>query len=558
MKLDKRFVLAAALVMGIGFGVSACGGDDDGDSDAKKAIGEACEANDDCETGNCSEKVCAAKAEEKKCEKTADSCNAETETWNEKDCKCDPKSSEKTCELKAEDCSADAHQELDSEKCACACVSGYHFNNADTPVCEEDIVASENCNDGTVDADEVCDSKDGNIQFKEDYGTCVNYFKENGETVTAEAVTGTPSCGNTCKTLAKGTCAKVDDTCGNGKLDDGEFCDAVGEGDSKVVKFADDAAATCENANQGKFGKPGCNVTCDGYSKGTCSETEADTCKAEVAYDEATHKASATVTASNADTKTAIVCASKTANLAALIDNINEESSEFDTSNLKDAGDYVCYVVYLDKETKSLCSKDGAIIKLSDATAENAAIVSFKVESSISSETIAKWTFASATKDTIAEQLKEGIAADEGDKEHTKLSYVDNGKTGITITLTADNAGANALTALQVKVDSDGKLGNTQTEDDSAHISIGDLGMYTITGLKMTAKYEGGKIYVTAVDGSSEVIVKTIEDMTSSYAEKSVSGFASDIAKINIYGDDTVKKAMAIDDVAIEGAAKTL
>lgn len=615
MKLDKRFILAASLVMGIGLGVSACGGDD-GDDDELKANGEVCSAASECKSGNCAEGKCAEKTteptcnktcgenahvttacececnvgfkldgeacvvdEENKCEKTEADCNADTETWNKAECKCDPKQAD-GCTKSADDCNEDQvwnedeckcdpknvcnlacageNQEADTEACKCKCKSGFYDENKGEDgkevSCKPVQEKPETCGNKAWDEGEVCDiDENGTAVFKAgEEKSCDDWAAENNLTSKYE---GAPGCNVTCQALAQGSCKS--DSCGNGSVDGDEKCETIdgkayvsdGKGGKREATCAD-----WEGGNENMTGAPTCNNKCSGIGKGSCSGV--DTCKAEVAYDEASHKATATVTASNSDAKTAIVCASKTAGLEALVNNKDlAEGKEFDTSKLTDAGDYVCYVIYMG-DTRSLCSKDGTIIKLSDATVDNAGLASFTVASEVTADTIAKWTFASATKATIAEQVKAGVAADEGDKEKVKLSYVDNGKEGITVTLTADNGGNNALTALQIKVAAAGKLGDTQKEDESAHISIGNLDTYTVTGLKMTARYEGGKIYVTAVDGTSEVIVKTIDDMTKDYAEKTVNGFAAGVSKINIYGDNSVAKAMSIDDVTIEGAAK--
>ncbi|MBQ9816502.1 MAG: hypothetical protein IJM59_03390 [Proteobacteria bacterium] len=108
-----------------------------------------------------------------------------------------------------------------------------------------DVEVPANCNDGNLDDDEECDSKDGNVIYKDD-ATC--------ETIKGAGATGELSCSAACR-IDKSACeAAVSEDCGNGALDDGEACDTV----SGEVKYKDDA--TCETIKGAGFTG---NLSCD-------------------------------------------------------------------------------------------------------------------------------------------------------------------------------------------------------------------------------------------------------------------------------------------------------
>ena len=112
-----------------------------------------------------------------------------------------------------------------------------------------------------------------------------------------------------------------------------------------------------------------------------------------------------------------------------------------------------------------------------------------------------------------------------------------------------------SLTALQVKVNKEGLLGDSQKADESSHLSISDLSSFAVTSIALSAKYEGAKIYITEVANDAENLIKSI-DATGDFADYVVEGFTAGAKEINIYGDNAAKKAMTIDDITLVGAAK--
>ncbi len=550
MKFDKRFVLAAALLTGLGFSTIACSDDDDDKG----------------------------KKEETKCELTAASCTDE-QTWNEKDCKCDPKQAS-TCEKAESDCTdgkkldkdkcecvedkggeectleckADDHKKLDSDKCECVCdtgykagenadaacvvdeeggdekckgehevadgdtckcETGYHYNKAETPVCEEDITESEKCNDGTVDDDEVCDNKDGVVSFKEGYGSCVDYYKENSIEVSADNVSGTPSCGNTCKTLAEGSCKRLDDPCGNNVLDEGEFCDTV----DGVVKFADEAAATCSNANMGAEGKPGCNAKCDGYSKGDCHEAGevvdgvngVAKCGSNLAISESSATAKVTYTLMTSDAskavKAGIVCSSSSATIDAdVVGATLVEAADgsvdltADLSKLT-AGEYVCYIaVKVGDNGAVVCPlAEGKPAKASgEANKLEGSTVSYSVAAS--SEILAVWNDFSASDMNTKLTSEAGMAPNGGSLTSASLRFVAKEGTDFNIKKgqSADGSSVKALIIGGKSVDKGWATEEALTTDTNSYLVIN--GLENASNISVTATEAGGHMVVMAGD----------------------------------------------------------
>ncbi|GEM_PF-5514295 len=609
MKFDKRYIFAASLVLAMGLGAYGCSdsdSDDDGGTtteckgDHKVKNGDKCE----CESGykldgdNCVEDN-SGSTEPIKCEgdhkvKNGDKCECESGYKLDGD-NCVEDDSGST---EPDKCEGD-HKVKNGDKCECEsgykldgdnCVEDGEDNNKcgenqyfdeDFGECKDNVPVSANCNDGTVQEDEVCDNKDNHLLFKEGYGTCNDWAKENS--MPEGEYTGAPACGNTCTRLKKGTCKLEGDTCGNGVIDTdkGEICDiGANANDSKDDLLAD--GVTCESAlGSGEWvegGKPACPADCKAktYGNGTCViKGENDThgilsCKATITVSDQKATGSAEISAKDDKaTKGAIVCALKSAKLDSIVKNATLDDvskAEFDGSSITDAGEYGCFF-YVQAEGQSsgvFCSADGAVKPLSEVnTVADVALADFKVESSVAADTLAKWTFTSYnnTKDdpkNIATVLPTGIAADEGSVSTIKLTWIpvgDNGK-AINIKMTADSSGTNALTAIQLNTNGqDGKYGDTQKAAESSHLSISDLSDYAISNLKLNAKYEASKLYVTEIASDAENLIKTL-DLTKDYTVYDVTGFTAGAKEINIYEDNTSKKAPSIDDIELVGKKK--
>ena len=343
------------------------------------------------------------------------------------------------------------------------------------------------------------------------------------------------------------------DSCGNGVLDEGEVCDTV----NGEIKFADDSKATCELAEQGKFGKPGCAKDCRGYSKGSCSDVKPiSSCKAELKKDgNKVSIVSAELGEGENGTKM-LQCGPVGTTLEAVLSEVKSVDSV--DVDFKDAGDYGCFVVVAgDDKVKHFCSESGALSSIDNdhKTIGSVSILKFKVESSVAAGVLAKWVFTNAEKTTIQNELKAGVAAEEGSDNAVKMSWVPvgDGESNISIVTTMDANGG--MTALQIKVTAAGNFTDKQLANDNSHISIGDLSKYAVSKLSLTARYEGAKLYVTEVADNAEKVVRTL-DLTKDYASYSVEGFTAGAANINLYGDAAAAKAISIDDLTIEGAAK--
>lgn len=429
------------------------------------------------------------------------------------------------------------------------------------------------CKNGVLDAGEVCDTVDGKIVFAEGKGTCQLWYDENKETETSPLVSdpeAVPGCASSCKAHSKGTCkTEAAVLCGNGKIDADEVCDIGMDGQAKTDDDVIADGKTCNDYQQGSWkdgGKPSCAKDCKGYGAGSCVsndvvDTDIQKCTATATYDADSKKATANVSVeSEIEYTTSLICAANSNKLAAALDGTLSGSNEFDASSFKDAGDYSCIVVVVANDKKSLCTPTGDVLKVGGdiLTFADAAVGSFKIESQVSADTIAKWTFVGLAKDAASDALAAGVAPDEGSASALKLSFVKPAE-GISITMTADKASNPpdnvSLTALQVKVNKEGLLGDSQKADESSHLSISDLSGYSVSSLSLSAKYEGAKIHVTEVANEAENLIKSI-DATGEFADYEVTGFTAGAKEINIYGDNAAKKAMTIDDITLVGAAK--
>ena len=296
MKLDKRFILAASLVLGLGLGFQACSDDDDSSDEAKTE----CKVNTDCKDK--AKPVC-----------TAGKCVAETPT-DTNACKDKKEGADcgegKTCqkgtddklECKAKTTGGDTTKECyKSINCSTdkpICSEGKCIAAADAKACTktEECGADQFCKDGkcedkakpatcrnkALDDKEICDiDKSGNAIFATGKEiTCQQFFDMNPDNYPAGTVAkdgGKPGCSDDCLAYKKGTCEVANSTCKDGNWDEGEKCEII---DNKtMVKDGENIReATCNDykKDSGMTGMPGCSKDCKGFSKGTCGEEGGD------------------------------------------------------------------------------------------------------------------------------------------------------------------------------------------------------------------------------------------------------------------------------------------
>ncbi|MBR4985755.1 MAG: hypothetical protein IKY83_08445 [Proteobacteria bacterium] len=442
-----------------------------------------------------------------------------------------------------------------------------------------DPPATETCGNGVLDEGEVCDMINGKAEFAESKGTCQLWYDENKDTETSPLVNdpeARPGCAKNCMAHSKGDCkTEASVLCGDGIINGDEVCDIGLDGNAKTEDDVIADGKTCNDYQQGEWkegGKPSCAKDCKGYGAGTCVsaevvDTDIQKCTAKVTYDAENKKATAEVTVeSEIEYTTSLLCATNSNKLAAALDGTLSGSNEFDASAFTDAGDYSCIVVVVANDKKSLCSENGDVLKVGGEilTFADAAVGSFKIESQVSADTIAKWTFVdyNNTKDdpkNIASVITAGIAPEEGTASELKLTWIPLGDNAskIAVKMTADNSGVNnSLTALQLNTSgASGYYGDSQKADESSHLSITDLSGYSITSMAITAKYEDSKLYITEVANEAETVVKTLE-LTKAYTPNEITGFTADAKAINIYADNASGKAPSIDDITLVGAAK--
>ena len=296
MKLDKRFILAASLVLGLGLGFQACSDDDDSSDEAKTE----CKVNTDCKDK--AKPVC-----------TAGKCVAETPT-DTNACKDKTEGADcgegKTCQKGADDkleCKAkttggdttkECYKSINCSTDKPICSEGKCIAAADAKACTktEECGAEQFCKDGkcedkakpatcrnkALDDKEICDiDKSGNAIFATGKEiTCQQFFDMNPDNYPAGTVAkdgGKPGCSDDCLAYKKGTCAVANSTCKDGNWDEGEKCEII---DNKtMVKDGENIReATCNDykKDSGMTGMPGCSKDCKGFSKGTCGEEGGD------------------------------------------------------------------------------------------------------------------------------------------------------------------------------------------------------------------------------------------------------------------------------------------
>ena len=296
MKLDKRFILAASLVLGLGLGFQACSDDDDSSDEAKTE----CKVNTDCKDK--AKPVC-----------TAGKCVAETPT-DTNACKDKKEGADcgegKTCQKSADDkleCKAkttggdttkECYKSINCSTDKPICSEGKCIAAADAKACTktEECGADQFCKDGkcedkakpatcrnkALDDKEICDiDKSGNAIFATGKEiTCQQFFDMNPDNYPAGTVAkdgGKPGCSDDCLAYKKGTCEVANSTCKDGNWDEGERCEII---DNKtMVKDGENIReATCNDykKDSGMTGMPGCSKDCKGFSKGTCGEEGGD------------------------------------------------------------------------------------------------------------------------------------------------------------------------------------------------------------------------------------------------------------------------------------------
>lgn len=420
MKLDKRFILAASLVLGLGLGFQACSDDDDSSDEAKTE----CKVNTDCKDK--AKPVC-----------TAGKCVAETPT-DTNACKDKTEGADcgegKTCQKGADDkleCKAkttggdttkECYKSINCSTDKPICSEGKCIAAADAKACTktEECGAEQFCKDGkcedkakpatcrnkALDDKEICDiDKSGNAIFATGKEiTCQQFFDMNPDNYPAGTVAkdgGKPGCSDDCLAYKKGTCAVANSTCKDGNWDEGEKCEII---DNKtMVKDGENIReATCNDykKDSGMTGMPGCSKDCKGFSKGTCGEEGGDqpaptaingikSCKVnELSFVTADGDnknkimGKVTVVTENAETtvKGAVLCEKADANtkygsmISAGKDLVADAVEGVVTSYTKaytaaDNGAYKCVVVVQDASVEGLktekaviCSDTGAIV----------------------------------------------------------------------------------------------------------------------------------------------------------------------------------------------------
>ena len=420
MKLDKRFILAASLVLGLGLGFQACSDDDDSSDEAKTE----CKVNTDCKDK--AKPVC-----------TAGKCVAETPT-DTNACKDKTEGADcgegKTCQKGADDkleCKAkttggdttkECYKSINCSTDKPICSEGKCIAAADAKACTktEECGADQFCKDGkcedkakpatcrnkALDDKEICDiDKSGNAIFATGKEiTCQQFFDMNPDNYPAGTVAkdgGKPGCSDDCLAYKKGTCEVANSTCKDGNWDEGEKCEII---DNKtMVKDGENIReATCNDykKDSGMTGMPGCSKDCKGFSKGTCGEEGGDqpaptaingikSCKVDelsfVTADGANKNkimGKVTVVTENAETtvKGAVLCEKADADtkygsmISAGKDLVADAVEGVVTSYTKaytaaDNGAYKCVVVVQDASVEGLktekaviCSDTGAIV----------------------------------------------------------------------------------------------------------------------------------------------------------------------------------------------------
>lgn len=421
MKLDKRFILVASLVLGLGLGFQACSDDDDSSGEAKTE----CKVDTDCKDK--AKPVC-----------TAGKCVAETPT-DTNACKDKTEGADcgegKTCQKGADDkleCKANTTGGDTTKECYksinCStdkpiCSEGKCIAAADAKACTktEECGADQFCKDGkcedkakpatcrnkALDDKEICDiDKSGNAIFATGKEiTCQQFFDMNPDNYPAGTVAkdgGKPGCSDDCLAYKKGTCEVANSTCKDGNWDEGEKCEIIGG----VVMFKDGDTvrpATCDDVYKegGYTGTPtqcgtgclavkgeGCTKDGDGGTDGGAingiKSCKVDELSFVTADGENKNKimGKVTVATENAETtvKGAVLCEKADADktygsmISAGKDFVADAVNGVVTSYTKaytaaDNGAYKCVVVVQDASVEGLtfdkaviCSETGAIV----------------------------------------------------------------------------------------------------------------------------------------------------------------------------------------------------
>lgn len=296
MKLDKRFILAASLVLGLGLGFQACSDDDDSSDEAKTE----CKVNTDCKDK--AKPVCTAGKCVAETPTDTNACKDKTEGADCGEGKTCQKGADGKLECKAKTTGGDTTKECyKSINCSTdkpICSEGKCIAAADAKACTktEECGADQFCKDGkcedkakpatcrnkALDDKEICDiDKSGNAIFATGKEiTCQQFFDMNPDNYPAGTVAkdgGKPGCSDDCLAYKKGTCEVANSTCKDGNWDEGEKCEII---DNKtMVKDGENIReATCNDykKDSGMTGMPGCSKDCKGFSKGTCGEEGGD------------------------------------------------------------------------------------------------------------------------------------------------------------------------------------------------------------------------------------------------------------------------------------------
>lgn len=420
MKLDKRFILAASLVLGLGLGFQACSDDDDSSDEAKTE----CKVNTDCKDK--AKPVCTAGKCVAETPTDTNACKDKTEGADCGEGKTCQKGADDKLECKAKTTGGDTTKECyKSINCSAdkpICSEGKCIAAADAKACTktEECGADQFCKDGkcedkakpatcrnkALDDKEICDiDKSGNAIFATGKEiTCQQFFDMNPDNYPAGTVAkdgGKPGCSDDCLAYKKGTCEVANSTCKDGNWDEGEKCEII---DNKtMVKDGENIReATCNDykKDSGMTGMPGCSKDCKGFSKGTCGEEGGDqpaptaingvkSCKVDelsfVTADGANKNkimGKVTVVTENAETtvKGAVLCEKADADtkygsmISAGKDLVADAVEGVVTSYTKaytaaDNGAYKCVVVVQDASVEGLktekaviCSDTGAIV----------------------------------------------------------------------------------------------------------------------------------------------------------------------------------------------------
>lgn len=136
----------------------------------------------------------------------------------------------------------------------------------------------------------------------------------------------------------------------------------------------------------------------------------------------------------------------------------------------------------------------------------------------------------------------------------------------VELTLTQGKSEEVAALQMKCKNSTEGDWADTQTKDANSNLSIEGLGSYSISKVALNAKYgkNGGKIYVTGENGTSETLIKSVDiKVKDAYSNYEISPIPADVTIIRIYGSNEALEgggkngsALSINDITLFGAAK--